>query len=159
MNHHRRTFIKTAGVAIVGVSVGVSCFSGCSSFTGRSAVPAATPGSFETVNGAVRIDLSNTPSLQNIGGAVKLTVRLSNGEKAKVIVIRPEMNVYKVYEDKCTHRGRELNYKHDSGILRCSSFGKRKFDLAGTHIENPHDESLRKFTVTKEGASLLVRLV
>ncbi len=100
-----------------------------------------------------------TPSLRETGGAVKMSVLFDNGEKAKLIVVRSDTDVYKAFEDRCTHKGREMNFIHEEDILRCSSFGRREFDLSGTFIERPDDESLKVFSVTKEGDSLLVAVV
>jgi Rieske Fe-S protein len=93
----------------------------------------------------IMLDAAN--GLKEIGGKGKLAVTPDGNEQnlLKLIVVHPEKDSYLVFADKCTHGGRELNYKHKDNQLVCSSFGHSTYDLKGRVLSGPAPRSLASF--------------
>ena len=106
------------------------------------------------------IMLEAANGLTAIGGKGKLSVAKTNGndEELKLIVVHPKKDVYKVFADKCTHGGRELNYKNNEKQLICSSFGHSRYDLNGEVVDGPAPNRLKEFQATIKDKQLIINI-
>jgi nitrite reductase/ring-hydroxylating ferredoxin subunit len=109
-------------------------------------------GSYRRKDDKVIVTLSAAKELAAVGGAVRLA--LDEGA-VKLIVVHPEDQVYAAFADRCTHNGKELDYLHREGEIRCSS-RKSRFDLAGGRIKGPATSDLVVYPVHKEGDELVI---
>jgi len=135
--------VVTAAVA-GGAGACVCGLSGCAS----SKVPKADAASLQHADGKLLLDLGAVPELAKAGGSVQLSGENLPGP---IIVIRPKEDEYVALSMKCTHFGRPLDYDHDSGKLRCVSFGHSEFDLDGKVLKGPAKKPLKLYAAALNG--------
>lgn len=160
MKTNRREFIKTAGI-IAGTScLAASGLCSCSMIEGVSNTPAIPATAIHQEGDVITIMLDAANGLKSIGGKGKLSVIKNNAvdNPMKLIVVHPERDVYKVFADKCTHGGRELNYKDNDKQLICSSFGHSKYDLNGNVLGGPAPRKLDVFDAIVENNQLKISI-
>ena len=73
-------------------------------------------------NGQVKIQLDDVPKLKEKGYGVKFKV-FGPDKEIKIVLVHANDDHFYVFENKCTHGGRELEYKAGDEIMRCTSFG------------------------------------
>jgi cytochrome b6-f complex iron-sulfur subunit len=156
METNRREFIKTAGIATVCACTGLATFSGCSMFMGVSDTPVIPATQYNLAGENLILDLLQIDCLREAGSAGKLTLQQSQKEM-KIIVLHHKPGKYKVFADKCTHGGRELNYNHTEARLKCSSFGKSTFNADnGVVIKGPAEDALTIYSAEVQKDKLII---
>jgi cytochrome b6-f complex iron-sulfur subunit len=158
MKTTRREFIIKAGIATACTCAGVSTISGCNMIRGKSAVPAIPEQSYRLEGPDLVIDLKGFETLQTPNGCGKLAFE-HQGENIKVVIINTGRKGYKAFADRCTHGGRELNYKPADQIMECSSFSHSKFDLTGNRLAGPAEDPLTTYPLEQMDDQLVVRIL
>ncbi|MFC2123596.1 Rieske (2Fe-2S) protein [Bacteroidota bacterium] len=139
----RREFLQTtAGVVLI--SYGCS---GCSAFSGVSDMDELSQDLMLLNNGEVKILLDDVPKLKEKGYGMKFKVSGPDKE-IKLVLVHANDDQFYALENKCTHGGRELEYKTDDEIMRCTSFGHSKFELDGDKVKGPADGDVLTFPVS-----------
>ena len=156
MKVDRRDFLKISSCALVCTATGASMCEAAQPF-GVSATLNAAEGSFFLEGNELVLDLSKNTSLKTLGGSIKLSV-INNEVTIKLMVFCPDRGVYKAVPNKCTHGGMELEYKHSEKIIRCVSFGKSEFDLAGKVLKGPAPTPLTIYPVSVKSDKLFIAL-
>jgi len=154
----RRTFIKTTGLGTVTVCTCGLGMNSCSMFSGISDTPVAPEESIMFSDNQVTLNLTLIPELKNSGGSVKFEVKQDVENPLKFLVINTGNNGLMVYENRCTHGAREIEYRSDDGILQCVSFGHSKYNLDGQVTGGPAPSPIRKFTVNHTDDKLIINL-
>ena len=154
MNQTRRTFLKAGGGVLICTCAGVN-EAGCSMISGKSNMPKVPPDASHVSDNKLVIDLTQVPALAVVGGSAKL---VPTGSDKKVCIVRSDDNHFKAFINRCTHGGRELEYRHNEKKLRCVSFGHSEFDLEGRKLGGPAKGDLTKLAVTRTGDSLEIVL-
>ena len=150
----RREFIKLTGVSIAAACVGGIGSSGCRA-KGVSDTPSAPVGSYSFKDGRVYLNLSEIGALKQVGGGVKISLPGVGGTELKLIVIHPGDEEYLAFADRCSHKGKELNYLHGEGKLACSGL-RSLYDLAGNVIRRPAENPLLGYVLKKEKDVLII---
>jgi Rieske Fe-S protein len=133
MTISRREFVKLTGATVLCACACVG-FSGCS--IGVSNVPLAPKGSYRREANRIIVSLTAVEELHVVGGAVRLALGDGHGSEVKVLVVHSGENEYLAFSNRCTHRGKELNYLKERRKLECIS-GKSQFDLEGNMVLGP----------------------
>ena len=141
-------------VAAIGTAGAGTCMcginSGCSSFTKEGKTSAISDGAYTVEKEALRIDLAKVPQLEHPGGSVKIVdPKLDD----RLIVARTGEKDFAVVSLLCTHRGCEVEYKHDKKIFRCASLGHSKFRIDGSKIKGFAKGPLKKYPASIDPAS------
>lgn len=148
MDQTRRDFLKTsAGVVICGCT-GLSV-SACAMLSGRSNMPVVPTEAVHLSENKIVVDVARVPALSSAGGSAKLTIQ--GTDEKKICIVRIDELQFAAFTNKCTHLGRELEYKHDEKKLRCVSFGHSEFDLEGRNLNGPADGKVSRLAVTQRG--------
>ncbi|MGD2177306.1 MAG: Rieske 2Fe-2S domain-containing protein [Anaerolineae bacterium] len=154
----RREFTKLAGTTVVcACVVGAAGMTGCTSERGISDTPSAPEGSYHGEGNKVIIALSEVDALREVGGAVKLPLRAEDGSELQVIVVHSTDVDYRAFADRCTHKGKELNYLHQEKKLACSGL-RSQFDLQGSVIRGPAEDPLSRYRLWREGEELVIEV-
>lgn len=157
METNRREFLKSIGLAAVCTCTGMAGFNSCSMIRGVSDTPQISSDALTYRNSTLYIDLEKSVFLKTAGRAGKLTIE--GEDPIKLIVVHQQAGQFKVFSDRCTHGGRELNYLHDKEQLQCSSFGHSAFKLSnGQVIKGPAEGPLAVYPVTKKGNILEIMI-
>lgn len=158
MKTTRRNFVKTTGLVTGAACLGMSGICSCSMMEGISDTPSIPASAIQLNGNKLTILLDGANGLKEPGGKGKLSLKPDNNaeNELKLIVIHPEAGTYLVFEDHCTHGGRELNYKHQSKQLICSSFGHSKYNLSGEVLSGPAEGDLKTFHFEKTGDRLVI---
>jgi cytochrome b6-f complex iron-sulfur subunit len=154
MNQTRRDFLE-AGSAVMACACAAAGASACAVVSGRSAMPPVPPEALRLSDGKLVVDLARVPALGSVGGSAKL---VSPGTETKVCIVRSAESQFEAFVNRCTHGGRELEYRHEQRTLRCVSFGHSTFDLEGRKLGGPAKGNLTKLAVTRTGDSLQIAL-
>ena len=127
--------------------------------TGTSEVTLAPEESYWLRDGKLVMKLSKIGALDKPGGAVKLAISVTPGaDPVKVLIVRPDDKTFIAFQDRCTHGKRELNYRHETRLLECSSFGHSKFDLRGKVLKGPAAAPLSLYSCEKQDGELFVKI-
>ncbi len=153
MTIDRRTFLKLAGGTMACACASAVGIGGCAG-TGAVRTPAAPQESYRREGNTVIVTLSAAGELARVGGAVRLAL---DGGAIKVIVVHSEEQVYRAFADRCTHNGKELDYVHEEGEIRCRS-RKSRFDLAGSLIRGPAEGGLVVHPLHRQGDELVIEV-
>jgi nitrite reductase/ring-hydroxylating ferredoxin subunit len=153
MTIDRRTFLKLAGGTMACACASAVGLGGCAG-TGAARTPAAPEGSYRRKGDTVIVTLSAAGELARAGGAVRLAL---DGEAIRLLVVHLEDQVYRAFADRCTHNGKELDYAHEEGELRCRS-RKSRFDGAGSLIRGPAEGGLVVYPLHRQGDELVIKL-
>jgi len=119
-------------VAAIGAASAGTCVcglnGGCASFSkvGKTVQLATDAYAVETTK--VIIDLGQAAALNEVGGSAKIIdARLPT----PLIIGRTGETEYAVVSLLCTHRGVEVEYRHQDKLFRCASLGHSKFGTDG----------------------------
>lgn len=156
MKIDRRGFLKISGCAMICTATGASMCRAAQTF-GVSTTLKAVEGSFILEGKSLVLELSKNPTLKTIGGSIKLSV-INNKVITKIMVLCSDKGIYKAVPNKCTHGGMELEYKYAEKIIRCVSFGKSEFDLAGKVLKGPAPTPLTIYPVSVKADKLFITL-
>ena len=150
----RTEFMKLTGASVVGVCAGSLAFWGCSAM---SSAPLAPEGSYRREADLLIVSLAAVDELNTVGGAVRLALENGSGSKVKVLVVRSAADVYLAFANRCTHNGKELDYRHGQSRVQCIS-GKSHFDLAGNITKGPAEGALLRYPAHLDGDDLVIDL-
>ena len=149
----RRDFV-VCGAVTAGATVCLCGLSGCSTITGVGKTPPIDTDAYSVEEGpVVVVNLDKAPDLNAVGGSVKI---IDSKLGDSLIIARVGEAEYVAASIHCTHRGVELEYRHDKGQFICSSAGSSAFDLKGNRIKGPAEKNLRIYGVDLEGELLKV---
>jgi cytochrome b6-f complex iron-sulfur subunit len=149
----RRAFLETtAGVVLI------SCgCSGCSAFSGVSDMDELTSDLMLLNNGEVKIQLDDVPKLKEKGYGMKFKVSGPEND-IKIVLVHANDDQFYALENKCTHMGRELQYKAGDEIMRCTSFGHSKYELDGDRVKGPAKNDLKTFPVAADQNEIVITI-
>jgi nitrite reductase/ring-hydroxylating ferredoxin subunit len=150
---NRNKFLRTGSALVVCSCCGSTVLNGCKAISGNSDTIFAPEQSFSVKGNILRLKLDKIPALKEAGSSVQLDVA-DNGKN--LIIIHESDNEYKAFEDKCTHGGRELEYKTDEKVLRCVSFGHSEFDIEGRVTKGPAEADILTFPTTLDNNELFI---
>lgn len=144
---NRKEFLRTCGIALVGLPFASVLLSSCESIyyasssiaNNRIAVPLSE---FE-------IHKKNSISHRNF-----VMVKVSN-QDFPICLYKTGENQYTAALMKCTHRGCELNV--GGGIYSCPCHGS-EFDVKGSVLEGPADQDLKTFKTIIENENIYILL-
>ena len=103
----------------------------------------------------VRVDLSQVPSLQQVGGAATI---IDDRLPRHLLIAQTSEGMYVAAAAHCTHGGRALAYEHEDQQLRCSSLGHSKFRLDGSVIGGPAKGPVPLYRVSVVDGQLAIDL-
>jgi nitrite reductase/ring-hydroxylating ferredoxin subunit len=129
-------------------AVGIS---GCAQ-SGAAHTPTAPQDSYHREGDQVIVTLSATGELATVRGAVRLAL---DGGAVRLIVVHCEEQVYRAFADRCIHNGKELDYAHEEGEIRCRS-RKSRFDRTGSLIKGPAAGALAVYPLYRQGDELVI---
>ena len=152
MHQTRRDLLK-AGGAVLTCACAAAGLPACAAITGKSDMPAVPSEAIRLSDGKLVIDLTQVPALAAAGGAAKL---VTPGTDNKICILRTAEDQFEAFVNRCTHGGRELDYRHGESKLRCVSFGHSEFDLEGRKLAGPAKGNLTRLAVTRTGDSLQI---
>jgi len=151
----RNEFLKTGSALVFCSCCGTTVLNGCKAISGNSDTFVAPPNSYSVDGNTLRVSLDQVPILKDVGNSIQLDIP---DKKKNLIIIHESANEYKTYEDKCTHGGRELEYKPDKKILWCVSFSHSEFDLEGKVVKGPAPDSILTFPTLLDNDELFIDL-
>jgi nitrite reductase/ring-hydroxylating ferredoxin subunit len=154
---NRREFIKLAGATALCACAGTAAISGCSSGGGDSNIPLAPEASYHRDGDRVIVSLIAAGRLEPVGGAVRLTLDGGQDTEVKIVVVHSDDEVYRAFANRCTHRGKELDYLPECNMLRCRS-GKAQFDLEGSVLSGPAERALLTYPTRREGDQVFIEV-
>jgi hypothetical protein len=134
---------------------------GCPTITGIGNTPEITPEAYVIVNPTtIEVDLSLAEQISEVGGSGKILKTDENQLADSVIIARTDENTYVAAQLGCTHRGVELEYKHEDERFQCPSIGHSKFYLDGTNDGGPAQTNgpnpLRSYSAEPSGNILTI---
>lgn len=143
MEIQRRTFLKKTGSAFA-----------CACLACGEVLEAAEKNitQYAVEDSKLEIDLNKHPKLKEVGGS-----EMFQADKKKVIVLHPDENSYKAFENKCTHMGGQVSYKPKDGFMQCALHGSR-FDTEGRVVKGPAEKPLTEFKTSLDKDRLTVYL-
>jgi len=153
----RREFIKLTGATVLCACAGAVGISGYSTSPGVSSIPLAPQGSYRRDGSRVIVSLTAADRLNSVGGAVRFTLDGGEDAEVKIVVVHSEDEAYQAFADRCTHRGKELDYLSEDKKLQCRS-GKAQFDLEGNVITGPAKSALLVYPTRREGDQLVIEV-
>jgi len=145
----RRGIVAAIGVGGAGVCV-CGMKNGCSSITKVGRTPLVPVGSYKIKKNALIIDIEKVPQLADVGGSVKIIDQLLSD---RLIVARLSQSEFAVVSLLCTHRGCELEYRHEHSEFRCSSIGSSKFKTDGVKISGFAKKPLKQYVASIDSSS------
>lgn len=157
MTISRREFVHWTGATAVCLCAGALGISGCSGSTGVSNMPLAPEGSYRREGDRIIVSLTAAEPLSPVGGAVRLALDGGKDTGGMLVLVHMEDETYRAFADRCTHRGKELDYVHEGQRLQCRS-RKSHFDLEGNVIKGPAKNALPGYPVRREGDQLVIAL-
>jgi len=149
---NRREFMKLTGATVLCACAGAVGIGGC---TAISNAPLAPEGSYRREEDWGILSLAEVEELEAVGGAVR--VPFADGPAAGVLIVHSGEDAYHAFANRCTHNGKELDYRHEKGRVQCVS-GKSHFDLQGNVIKGPAESTLRSYPVQLKGYQLVIQL-
>jgi nitrite reductase/ring-hydroxylating ferredoxin subunit len=155
MTISRREFMRLTRAAAACAWASVLGLGGCAG-TARI-IPLVPHGSYRREGDSVIVALSEVDQLRAVGGAVRLTLDEGETSEVKMLVVRSEGETYRAYANRCTHRGRELDYLHEGRRLQCRS-RKAHFDLDGRVLKGPPENGLLVYPSRREGDDLVIEV-
>ncbi len=151
MDYVRREFllkITHTGACVLCGGALASLLTGC----GDEGNPASMP---PVIDDPV-IDLSNEPSLQNVGGAVKKRISVINSGRT-ILIVRTGDTSFAVFAAQCTHQGFEVDLPANNVIV-CQNHGSRFNATTGNVVQGPAAAPLLKFTATYDAGDNTVTI-
>lgn len=150
----RRDFVKKTATKAAAVSACVCGLGSCASYTKVGNTPAANPQALAFRDNVLTIDLSKEPNLSRIGGSAKI---LHAGIPDGLIVAHVEEDRFEVVSLLCTHRGVEVDYRHQQADFQCASIGGSIFTLNGQNVSGPAPRPLRDYGANVRDGILTIR--
>lgn len=157
MTISRREFVKLTGATVLCACAGAVSISGCSKSAGVSNMPLAPEGSYRWDGDQLIVSLTAADQLNPVGGAARFTLDGSEDAEVKIAVVHSEDETYQAFANRCTHRGKELDYLNEDEKLQCRS-GKAQFDLDGHVIKGPAESALLVYPTHREGDQLVIEV-
>lgn len=144
---NRKDFLKTCGVALVGLPFASTILSSCQSIYYATS---------KIVDNRIVVPLSEFEIIKKKGKAYRdfVMVRTSN-QDFPICLYKTADNHYVASLMKCTHRGCELNV--GGGIYSCPCHGS-EFNTNGNVLEGPADEDLKTFKTYIENENIYIQL-
>jgi nitrite reductase/ring-hydroxylating ferredoxin subunit len=139
----RRSFLeRSLSVGAIGITAAGICVCALSGCVKPDRTPVISSEWLEIRDSEIVVKVRQVEPLKRIGGSAKIVhSRLSE----PIIVLRPTEGQYLAFSDKCTHRGRPLEYVHSVKELRCINFGHSVFNLDGSPVKGPAKRPLRLY--------------
>ena len=152
----RREFLETLAAA-AGAGACACGTGGCATFTKTGATPPIAADAFTLEGRTATIRLGKVPELAAVGGSVKvIDPRLPQ----PIIIGRAGPKDYVAVSLLCTHRGVEVEYRHNDGQFRCASLGHSRYGTDGARVRGPARRSLQRFDTKlnpdEQGGALVV---
>jgi nitrite reductase/ring-hydroxylating ferredoxin subunit len=148
----RSDFMKLTGTTVLAACAGGAVLGGCSAV---STAPLAPDDSYHREDDLVIVSLSAVIDLEPLGSAVRLEPR--NGSQPGILLIHSGEHDYRAFANRCTHNGKELDYRHDKQRVQCIS-GKSHFSLDGNKIKGPAEAPLQVYPCQLDGGELIIHL-
>lgn len=143
----RKQFLKTCGVALVGLPFASAILTSCQSIYYASN---------NIINNRVVVPLSEFQIIKKSSTAYRDFVMVkSASQNFPICLYKTGENKYSASLMKCTHRGCELNV--GGGIYSCPCHGS-EFDIKGTVLEGPADRDLKTFKTTIDNENIYIEL-
>jgi cytochrome b6-f complex iron-sulfur subunit len=149
----RRDFLKGSLAATAVAGGAGACMCGLAG--GCSSTPKAAEGSFTIDEGKLVIELAKVAELGAVGGFVTMTAK---GLPETIGVVRSGEAEYAALSTKCTHFGMGVAYNHESGQMRCGSFGHSTFALDGKVLGGPAKKPLKTYPAAVQDGVLTITL-
>jgi nitrite reductase/ring-hydroxylating ferredoxin subunit len=149
----RRRVLQLCGLGLLAGGSGLNLL-GCEC---SSSVPLAPKGSWRTETGNLILSLSEIEKLQPVGGAVRVPLEISDPPAKQVIVAHISADEYLAFLNKCTHKGRGLDYHHSSAQIECCT-GHSRFDLQGRVIDGNAEEDLTVYPTVLDQDRLIIEV-
>jgi cytochrome b6-f complex iron-sulfur subunit len=143
MEIQRRAFLKKTGSTLA-----------CVCLAGGAALEAAEKNitQYAVEDSNLIIDLGRHPKLKEVGGSETF-----QADKRRIIVLHPDEKNYKAFENKCTHLGGQVSYRHKDGFMQCALHGSR-FDIEGRVVKGPAEKPLTELRTSLDKDQLTVYL-
>lgn len=143
----RKQFLKTCGVALVGLPFASALLTSCQSIYYASN---------NIINNRIVIPLSEFKIVKNSSTAYRDFVMVkTTTQDFPICLYKTDENQYSASLMKCTHRGCELNV--GGGIYSCPCHGS-EFDTKGNVLEGPADQDLKTFKTTIDNENIYIEL-
>lgn len=111
------------------------------------------PGCWKFSEGKIELDLSRSPELSNIGGAIRLE---GGGLKKRVLLIHGNDGQFHAFHNQCTHAKRKIDPLLGSARVECCSVGKSTWDYQGKFLSGSAKKDIPILTVEKKNGLLVV---
>lgn len=145
----RNEFIKTCGVALMGLPFASVLLTSCESLYYATSQSNKDNNTIIVPLSEFQIIKKDTISYRDF-----VMVRTAN-QNFPICLYKTGVNQYTASLMKCTHRGCELNV--GGGIYSCPCHGS-EFDKDGTVLEGPADENLKTFKTTIKDENIYIHL-
>lgn len=143
----RKQFLKTCGVALVGLPFASAILTSCQSIYYASS---------NMINNQIIVPISEFEIIKKSGTAYRDFVMVkTTSEGFPICLYKTGENQYSASLMKCTHRGCELNV--GGGIYSCPCHGS-EFDTKGTLLEGPADQDLKTYKTTIDNENIYIEL-
>lgn len=144
---NRKQFLKTCGVALVGLPFASAILTSCQSIYYAS---------FKTFKNKIVVPLSEFEIVKKTSTTYRDFVMVNTtSQDFPICVYRTEEKNYIASLMKCTHRGCELNV--GGGMYSCPCHGS-EFDTKGKVLEGPADQDLKTFKTTIDDENIYIEL-
>ena len=143
----RKKFLKTCGVALVGLPFASVLLTSCESIYYASS-------SIKNNNIIVPLLEFEIPKTNKVTYRNFVMVKTSN-QDFPICLYKTGENQYTASLMKCTHRGCELNV--GGGIYSCPCHGS-EFDTKGGVIEGPADQNLKTFKTFIDDENIYIQI-
>lgn len=142
---------------IGGATVAGACMcglSGCATITKIGNTPQIEASAYSIADGPiVKLSLEHAPQLAAAGGSGKI-IDAELGDS--IIIARVADAEYVANSIKCTHRGVEVEYRHDKEKFKCASLGGSEFSLDGSRLSGFAKDPLKQYPVSVSDGFLTI---
>ena len=143
----RKEFLRTCGVALVGLPFAGAILSSCQSIYYASS---------NIVNNRIVVPISEFQIVRKTSTDYRDFVMVkSHLQDFPICLYKTGESQYSASLMKCTHRGCELNV--GGGIYSCPCHGS-EFDTKGTLLEGPADQDLKTFKTSINNENIYIEL-
>lgn len=143
----RKKFLKTCGIALVGIPFASAILTSCQSIYYASS---------NVVNNRIVVPISEFEIIKKTATAYRDFVMVkSASQDFPICLYKIGENQYSASLMKCTHRGCELNV--GGGIYSCPCHGS-EFNTQGTVLEGPADQDLKTFKTSIDNENIYIEL-
>lgn len=146
---NRKDFIKTCGVALIGLPFASAFLTSCESLYYASS-------SLSENKKSIVVPLSEFQNIKKNRTVERDFVLIQTANQGfPICLYKTDRDKYTAALMKCTHRGCELNV--GGGIYSCPCHGS-EFDNNGIVIEGPADQNLKTFETSIKNESIYIHL-